>query len=750
MNNRLEIALYYASKFGWHIFPLHSIRDGKCSCRKQSCDKNNQGKHPRIKKRDGGSGVDDATTDEKQIRIWWTSWPDANIGLACGRSGLVVLDIDPRNDGDNTLSALEAKHGALASTPRQLTGGGGIHYLFRKPSAEFRGSVIPDGIDIKADGGYVVLAPSNHLSGRDYVWDVGAHPDDIEIAELPQWVIDECKREKSDAKVSELAPEDGYLGAAFLAAGWAGHRIDATRIAVQCPWESEHSCGSRFDGSTVVFAPNQGGNTGHFWCAHSHCQTKRTLKDVLKRLPAKSHRAARKTLGLPDEHKPAPESRKPEQGGVPIEAETWESSLRTNSEGKLTRDPGNAALILANDVDWKGCLQYDAFAGRVLWQRPVPALEGMPQPVVGDELQDHHVLYLQQWFARRRHVSFGREAIETAIGAAARANSVHPLQDYLRGLKWDGVSRAGNWLPFATGCADDDYSRSIGQWWLVSAIARALRPGTKVDHMLIVKGRGGIRKSMLFMALAGEQWCLESVPRILDKDALQVMRGKWICVFNEMKAFRSNSNESIYDFLTRQIDTYRPSYGRAPVNVPRCSVFGGTTNEQYCLPDDTGGNRRFWPIDAQEIRIDWITENRDQLWAEATQLYSAGTHWYPIGNEQTDMCAEAQASSEGQDAWEETIREWLETKCLETRVTVSQILSLALFFDKSKINRGVETRIGQIMRRLGYVSKQLRSPDGSRFRFYEKPKFTVTQAFLGMSQPTSQPFPQVVVTGKPS
>jgi hypothetical protein len=122
-------------------------------------------------------GVNDATSSPDTIRGWWSRWPDANIGVATGRvSGLVVLDVDPRNGGAESLARLQTEHGSLPRTPTALTGGGGAHYLFAHPGAgEVRcrnGLPGYPGIDLKGDGGYVVAPPSTHPTGRPYSWQV--------------------------------------------------------------------------------------------------------------------------------------------------------------------------------------------------------------------------------------------------------------------------------------------------------------------------------------------------------------------------------------------------------------------------------------------------------------------------------------------------------------------------------------------------------------------------------------------------
>jgi hypothetical protein len=159
------------------------VRDGQCSCGDPACT--SPGKHPRTE-----HGVKDATTDEATIRGWWDRWPDANVGIATGRaSGLVVVDVDPRNGGDDSLDALERQHGKLPQTVEALTGGGGRHLFFAHPGGHIKNRVLARGVDLKADGGYIVAPPSLHASGRTYEWETSSHPDDVALAPRPAWLI---------------------------------------------------------------------------------------------------------------------------------------------------------------------------------------------------------------------------------------------------------------------------------------------------------------------------------------------------------------------------------------------------------------------------------------------------------------------------------------------------------------------------------------------------------------------------------
>jgi len=187
----LEAALKWAG-YGWSVFPLHTPvfpGDGspvRCTCHKGSACAH-IGKHPRTT-----NGHKAATTDEAQIRTWWAQWPDANIGVATGEGvGFVVIDVDPRHGGDGTLGDLEAKYGRLPHTVEQLTGGGGRHLCFAYPGVYVKSrSDLRPGIDVKGDGGYIVVEPSLHESGHRYAFELSSYPGEVPLADMPGWLRD--------------------------------------------------------------------------------------------------------------------------------------------------------------------------------------------------------------------------------------------------------------------------------------------------------------------------------------------------------------------------------------------------------------------------------------------------------------------------------------------------------------------------------------------------------------------------------
>ena len=190
----LGAALAFA-RHGHPVLPLtRPVRvNGRlvCSCRK-AVDCISPGKHPFA--RLVPNGLLSASTDEAVIRKWFTDEPNANLGVVTDK--LVVLDIDPRHDGDSSLADLERDHD-FPATWRVLTGGGGEHVLFACPAGvEINSStaamnrILGPGVDIRARNGYIVAPPSRHISGRHYAWSVDHHPADIPIAEAPAWLIE--------------------------------------------------------------------------------------------------------------------------------------------------------------------------------------------------------------------------------------------------------------------------------------------------------------------------------------------------------------------------------------------------------------------------------------------------------------------------------------------------------------------------------------------------------------------------------
>lgn len=202
-NPVLEAALAYA-RLGWCVLPLHSMKDGRCTCGKDDCT--SQGKHPITQ-----NGTKDASSEESQIEQWWYTYPYANVGVATGpESGIFMLGPDG-DEGIQDLQKLQQQHGQLPETTHELSGGGGEHYIFQCPSGrkvKNRANAGGLKIDVRGEGGYFVAAPSLHKSGKLYTMVVP--PETTPPAEAPGWLLDWMETAKGTSK-AKLAKKSVVL-----------------------------------------------------------------------------------------------------------------------------------------------------------------------------------------------------------------------------------------------------------------------------------------------------------------------------------------------------------------------------------------------------------------------------------------------------------------------------------------------------------------------------------------------------------
>ena len=307
-----------------------------------------------------------------------------------------------------------------------------------------------------------------------------------------------------------------------------------------------------------------------------------------------------------------------------------------------------------------------------------------------------------------------------------------------RGLSGTASPGSNSWLITYLGAEDTPLIRAIGSRWMISAVARIMQPGAKVDHMLILEGPQGAKKSSALKTLAGAEWFTDELAEIGSKDAAQQMRGIWIIEIAELDAISRAEVSRIKAFLTRTTDRYRPPYERYVVEVPRQCVFAGSVNPDTYLRDETG-NRRFWPVRCGSIDIDALGHDRDQLWAEAVARYREGAIWWFDEPELIALAKTEQDQRYHVDAWDARIDRWLvyerrrvnhgygnyddwrdeevERPSPLTDVSVGEILEGALGIEPARWTKADQMRVGAYLKTGEWERYQARKGQFREWRY---------------------------------
>lgn len=391
-------------------------------------------------------------------------------------------------------------------------------------------------------------------------------------------------------------------------------------------------------------------------------------------------------------------------------AGTWFDNLTWTKHQKRGEDPtyvpasnvSNAIAALVHDGRWRNVLAYDEFAECITTSRMPPWHPNDSGGATVGDWTEEDTTRTESWLLHAFGIRISDAKVMSAVAVASRARTVHPVRTYLRGLEWDGIERIDRWGTYLLGVAETPYVKAVCRAWLVSAVARVMRPGCKVDTMLVLEGKTGIKKSVALRALAGDPWFTEIASEIDPTATPQLLRRKWIVELGELAALRrTREQETIKSFLSRQEDNYRPPYGKRARDFPRQSVFAGSTNEDRYLRDPTGA-RRFWPIKCTVINLRGIEIERDQLWAEAVQAYDKGEAWHLTDEELVKLAVKEQSDRYEDDAWTEPVRAWCESRH-KVGVTTEDVLEVCLQIEVGKWTHGDISRVGAILRRMQWA-----------------------------------------------
>jgi predicted P-loop ATPase len=418
-------------------------------------------------------------------------------------------------------------------------------------------------------------------------------------------------------------------------------------------------------------------------------------------------------------HRPRTGARDGGGGGgnePPVVEERWQDKLILGEKGGPLANLANAITALRFAPEWQGVLWRDEFAECTMARKdpPFPAEQG--------KWANLHDILTAEWL-QRQDVNVTVQIAGTAVEAVAYDHKYHPPREYLTALTWDGIPRIETWLIQYLGASVErapasehvkctGYLEAVGPKWLISAVARVMRPGCKADCMLVLEGEQGIKKSTALECLGGA-WFTNQMERMGSKDASMQTHGKWIIEIAELGSMSKADVDIVKDFMSRQTERYRPPYASRLIEVPRQCIFGGTVNPGQYLRDDTGG-RRFWPVACGQIDLEALRRDKDQIWAEARVKYDEGWTWWLDVPEVAAQAEREQAARYRDDPWEEMVRDFVRFSAVDEEVSVAQILSNCIGIPKDRWTQADSNRVVSILKALGWRRYRATGTNGAR------------------------------------
>lgn len=774
----LNWAHFYSVVLGWVLIPIHKFmgyrHDGteRCSCeltgKKWKGCTGKAGKHP-WGDIDQGAKYGHILTPQQGLDIFAKAlnrYPDGvNIGVRTGRlSGIWAIDVDMGTEKDGVAS-MEAwltknnlSYADLNSTLVAYTGGGGWHHVFAyPPNVDKIPTVAPHAgmgphVDLKGDGGYIIVEPSVHRTGKIYRWSTSTPIGKDALKLAPEVIITAVRKQQRG--LGSLGGVGG-TGGAYTPSLVELQEYAEELLRKKSP--TKNTAGRHMvealKGNAI--ADEGGGHDAYrnicFYIAlkWKRCDPSEVLTYFEDSVQARfAHKADVSTdmANLVDSMQTALDK-------VIDEAKSWTGQLALTGDGeRAAANDANLLLYFRNHEAWQGVFGYDLRLNKPVYLKRPPLVR------VSDELDmtsDKSETAL--WFQTKGEM-MGKVAANdygSAVISASKDNEFDPLVDMLNELKgkWDGHPRLATHLQRVAGVEDDAWSRLVFRKFMISAVARIMVPGCKVDTMFILEGDQGFKKSTFFSTLIPhKRYFSDGIAKVKhDVETIRLIHsGPLIFELGELSGLRKQEVDEIKAFLSAEEDHLRPLY-EAPRKVLRRVVFVGSTNLNDYLRDSTGG-RRFWPvIVTRVIDIATVKEEREQLWAEALAAYGDGKglndgngeRWWLETAEEHALAKIEQDRRYEEDIWTQKVRTYLTKKKVAIPeegastqneqlqevvneklpgeyVTVSQVAEHALDIEMKNARGGEAKRIESILRKDSWIPTRIYI-DGKRTRVWKRP-----------------------------
>lgn len=303
----------------------------------------------------------------------------------------------------------------------------------------------------------------------------------------------------------------------------------------------------------------------------------------------------------------------------------------------------NIYLSFLKHPEWVNRLGYNTFDGKATLDREDISSKDLI------EMSAWLVEFLQ-WSSEPR-----REVFEEAMIEAAKTRPWNPIEVELRGYVWDGRPRLKKFVEAICGDRAEPVDSEILKKWLIAFVARGIEPGCQMDTILsLYEEEGGGFKTTFCRVMAGSRRRFSDTPGFqADRESSMLREGKRIVELGEGVAARKADRAELKRDVTKREDEFRRPWGRGVELRPRGSVYVATVNTLEWLRADQDGLRRVWPVYCQAvIDIEWVTENREQLLAEAVRWYDAKERWWWGKGEEPEALKLRQGEAVSEDTFD--------------------------------------------------------------------------------------------------